>query len=268
MTPYEFCKTVVLISIGVFMILGSCWFGGNLVGSGGKSYNMYFGKYKPMIIVSESMIPSIAVNGIVLIEEIPYEDLKVGDIILFKTDRYGLICHRIVMKNGAVFTKGDHNQTVDYWSVSPEMYKGRVYAIHNEFSGIITFLFGDLNNLNLARVLFGFFIMFLCIVAFIYFLIFLFHLICIYFFLRKSSKYGGDFVIKQYYPRLSNTENVQELIKIFDDFGSKKNFRHKWRIRWKILKLHNSVMADERSHRKAQRMFKEFKIDIDKFGIK
>lgn len=72
---------------------------------------------KSFVIVSESMEPTIMTNDVIFISNISKENLKIGDIISFRTDDY-INTHRIVKieeQNGenVYITKGDNNRSED-----------------------------------------------------------------------------------------------------------------------------------------------------------
>lgn len=247
MTPFEICNSVILLIIAILIFMSVMWMGGILVGYGGLSSDVYYNKYKPVIIVSESMTPTIEVNSLLLLEKKDYNDLDIDDIIMFKTRAYGLVTHRIIDKaDGGFITKGDNNELVDNWVVTEDMYKGTVSSIHNEVSTFITILFGNLNELNIWKVLFGFIILFVLILWFILFVKGVYDYICVYIFLKISSKKGKENVIKEYYPYLEDNISVQEITEVFDYIGKEKGLFTHLRVRYKIMKLHNSLLHSER----------------------
>ncbi len=84
---------------------------------------------KSLIIVSESMEPSIMTNDVIFIVNTSRDDLEVGDIISFKIGNY-INTHRIVRieeENGeeVYITKGDNNDTEDGGYVEFEDIEGK-----------------------------------------------------------------------------------------------------------------------------------------------
>jgi signal peptidase I len=74
--------------------------------------------FKPLTVLSNSMVPVFEAGDVIITREIDAEDLKVGDIISFYNEEKNLITHRITSiaeKNGErqFFTKGDNNNTAD-----------------------------------------------------------------------------------------------------------------------------------------------------------
>jgi len=76
------------------------------------------------VIMSGSMEPTIPVGSVVIVKKVNPEDVKVGDIIAFKTGESRTV-HRVVEKiveDGSFYfkTKGDANEKPDPWIVKPE----------------------------------------------------------------------------------------------------------------------------------------------------
>ena len=69
--------------------------------------------YKPLVIISGSMEPTLKVGGILYYKEINTNEYKKNDIVVFKSKKY-LISHRIVeITNDGFITKGDANKNID-----------------------------------------------------------------------------------------------------------------------------------------------------------
>ena len=76
----------------------------------------FFG-FKPFIVLSGSMEPTIKIGDIAIIKNVRKEDLKNGDIIAFRKGT-SVITHRIVEVNEDEYiTKGDNNNTEDRFPV-------------------------------------------------------------------------------------------------------------------------------------------------------
>lgn len=90
-------------------------------------------KYKPVAVVSNSMIPIFERGDLVIVQKIVKEDihkLKINDIIEYRIDNH-IVVHRIVkieeVKGKLYFqTKGDNNNTVDTEYVEEENILGKV----------------------------------------------------------------------------------------------------------------------------------------------
>lgn len=81
--------------------------------------------FKPLIIVSSSMKPTLEIGDIVFIVET--RDYKVGDIIAFNV-KDKVIVHRIVSYDTSnnYVTKGDANREVDPWTINDKSVVGEV----------------------------------------------------------------------------------------------------------------------------------------------
>lgn len=255
MTPFEIFNSLTLLFIAIMVFIGVMWMGGTLIGYGGLSSDAYYSEYKPMIIISESMTPTIAVNGLLLVEDKPFYDLEVEDIIVFNTNEYGLVGHRIIEKTDIGYrTKGDNNQLIDNWLVTEEMYKGHVAEIHNEFAPFITLLFGDLDNLSLDKLFLGFFLMTALLVVFLVILKNLYDYIFVYYFIKKSSKLGGNNVVEEYYSNTICQMEDSKLIELFDELEKtpKLSIVKRLKLRYNILRLHNILQHRNRINRRLE----------------
>lgn len=83
-------------------------------------------------VLSGSMEPTLGVGDLVLEQKIPSTQIRVGDIVTFRSrdDPGKLITHRarrVSVANGVVrvTTKGDANLTVERWSVPANGHVGR-----------------------------------------------------------------------------------------------------------------------------------------------
>jgi len=91
----------------------------------------YFGT-QPSVIYSGSMRPNLEIGDVVFVSDINLEEIKVGDIIQFKTENMILpIVHRVYEINeedGNLFfiTKGDDNDNPDIDPVIPQNIIGKV----------------------------------------------------------------------------------------------------------------------------------------------
>lgn len=78
-----------------------------------------------------SMRPLFDANALVLSEAVAFDELRIGDIVLFRHPTLeATVVHRIVEKRPRGFwTKGDHNGRMDDVLVTRGNYLGRVYGI-------------------------------------------------------------------------------------------------------------------------------------------
>ncbi len=79
-----------------------------------------------LCVQGDSMEPVLSDGDLILVQEIPFEALSIGDDITFwGTD--GFVTHRIVdAYNGAYMTRGLANDVEDFYTVRPETYCGKV----------------------------------------------------------------------------------------------------------------------------------------------
>ena len=109
----------------------------------------FFG-YSYHIIQSNSMEPEINVGDLVIVKKVPYDQIEVGDDILFKCEDpspdyapiYGkYVVHKVVdivdAENGIYKTRGVHNLKDDDM---PSKAEGKVVRVSSSLSGLFTFL--------------------------------------------------------------------------------------------------------------------------------
>lgn len=98
--------------------------------------------YKPFIVLSGSMEPEISPGDLILTKNVDPKEIKVGDIISFRTDETTVVSHRVIevlTEEGLTFqTKGDANIGDDAGIVLPE-----------DIEGTYLFRIGGLGNLAL-----------------------------------------------------------------------------------------------------------------------
>jgi hypothetical protein len=84
-----------------------------------------------MVTPTKSMVPVFDANSYVLLEEAPFDDLRVGDIITFSHPTYAHpVVHRIIERRGdKLWTKGDSNSGMDKVYVTRENYQRRIFGI-------------------------------------------------------------------------------------------------------------------------------------------
>jgi signal peptidase len=85
--------------------------------------------YKPFIVLSGSMEPEIMPGDLIITKNIDPENVKVGDVITFRSDETTAVSHRVIKistEGGLSFeTKGDANIGSDKGAVSPESIEGK-----------------------------------------------------------------------------------------------------------------------------------------------
>jgi signal peptidase I len=86
----------------------------------------FFG-YKPLTVLTNSMVPKISAGDMILLKEKDASLLQEGDVITFQLSDKTLITHRIAKVNeGSFMTKGDNNNVADEWEVKPQDILGQV----------------------------------------------------------------------------------------------------------------------------------------------
>lgn len=121
------------ILISLFGILAICWGDSLYNASRGVSKNPLFNTY---VIVTESMVPTINVNDVIVVKRAKKNTLTIGDIITFSSNNMymkGLtVTHRVVGKkldvdgNYIYRTKGDNNSLEDTALVNLDNIYGKV----------------------------------------------------------------------------------------------------------------------------------------------
>ena len=110
------------------------------------------------VVLSGSMSPTIKTGDSVIVTSISPDDLKAGDIIVFKSPLgNGFVCHRIVMvdrTNGLTFqTKGDANEDPDPFMVNSADVIGKVQVTIPAMGYVVQYIrgpFGILLLISLA----------------------------------------------------------------------------------------------------------------------
>jgi len=83
-------------------------------------------QFKPAIVVSGSMEPTIRTGSFMLIDK-KDKDIEIGDIIAFINNDMQ-VSHRVVeLTNDGYVTKGDNNENVDFCPVSLDKVTGTVF---------------------------------------------------------------------------------------------------------------------------------------------
>ncbi len=83
------------------------------------------------LVISQSMMPIMAVSDIVVVESLSTGDVEVGDILVFRPSGYGYsITHRVVsVDNGRIRTKGDNSVAVDRWALTDKNIEGKLLTV-------------------------------------------------------------------------------------------------------------------------------------------
>ena len=99
--------------------------------------------WKPFIVLSSSMEDTIMPGDLILTKEIDALELKEGDVISFRTNKYTVVTHRIINiadEEGErkYYTKGDNNDTDD---INP--------VCNNQIEGIYRYRIPELGKIAL-----------------------------------------------------------------------------------------------------------------------
>ena len=96
-----------------------------------------------MVVTSDSMIPTLKPNDLLIVQRTVIDKIIVGDIIVFDShvEDIGVVAHRAIEKfddNGrtAINTQGDNVNEADTWTVHDEDLIGKVTG-HISFIGIL-----------------------------------------------------------------------------------------------------------------------------------
>jgi signal peptidase len=87
--------------------------------------------YSPFLVMSESMEPTILTGELILTKQIKFDDVEVGDIIVYKhtyaNEKSIAIVHRVIEKTDYyLIMKGDNNEAEDPWKVYPSDVRAEV----------------------------------------------------------------------------------------------------------------------------------------------
>ena len=143
-------KDIIIVAVCVVVI----WIG----------LQAYFGAQNPFYVVSSgSMYPSLAMYDIIVISgHIPFDDVKIGDIIVFDRpkDHDRVIVHRVVAVVDddpiTLRTKGDNNQNsivgTDY-PITDKEYIGKVVYVIPQIGFITKILQPPINYIIIAVII-------------------------------------------------------------------------------------------------------------------
>ncbi|MGH3036480.1 MAG: signal peptidase I [Gaiellaceae bacterium] len=95
---------------------------------------LFVAGYRPVVVYSGSMEPALGVGSLAVVERVPTEDVRAGDVLTFAdpTQSGRLVTHRVVEvvrrpEGGlAYWTKGDANTNRDPWTIALPEESGRV----------------------------------------------------------------------------------------------------------------------------------------------
>lgn len=106
-----------------------------------KGYHPSVGGYQLLRVLTDSMTPAVEENALIVIKEVPKEDIRMGDVITFVSDDPDMMGFYNTHRVNAIeinpetgqeryITKGDKNEYVDLYPVTYEQVAGKlVYKI-------------------------------------------------------------------------------------------------------------------------------------------
>lgn len=162
--------------------------------------------YSFSTVVTPSMEDTIMVNDIIIVKDVDFEDIKVGDIIVYYNYEYNInVVHRVVeiKDDGSLVTKGDNNTSIDAISTTKDNYIGKVVK-YGSFLGLGKFLRSGKN-----------------IVFLIIFLIFLYLLIVAIKNLFKANKEKTLEEYKSQHDTIDKEKLREEIMKELEDENKK-----------------------------------------------
>lgn len=123
----ESIKLITLYALLFFGIFGGFFILRALTGT----------EYPIMVVVSESMEPTLGVGDYIFLQGVTlFDSINVGDIIVFQkpgSSYSEYVVHRVIekfLRRGSLYfrTKGDNNPVPDWWEVPASYVAGRVYG--------------------------------------------------------------------------------------------------------------------------------------------
>lgn len=111
--------TLLFVLLAIYCVIGS-------VRQRQTGQLFYIFGYRPVVILSGSMEPTIKTGTVVIVKKT--EEIEEQDIICFLTDDRSLVVHRYVDtdESGRLITKGDHNPTEDLDHIRPGQVEGKI----------------------------------------------------------------------------------------------------------------------------------------------
>ena len=145
-----------LIVIGV--VAGALGLYNTVLKNDGDVHNNVF-KYKPVIVVSGSMLPSIQINSINIVKICSAGEVSIGDVIMYKATNGMMIVHRVMEIHEtdgeySFITKGDNNDEADPWEVEEEQVRGKIVYTCNAVAPLLTDILpsnGEVNAVAMLR---------------------------------------------------------------------------------------------------------------------
>lgn len=106
--------------------------------------------YRPVLVVSGSMLPSIEINSLSIMKYCSIDEVEVGDVVMYYHPRLNInITHRAIEKNTDsngdtyLIAKGDANSSADDISVTDDMLVGKLTATYNQTVPFVNMIIQD-----------------------------------------------------------------------------------------------------------------------------
>lgn len=157
----KLCSLVCFIVVAFFVFIMIRNF--MTLGTEENTENLKIFGYRPVVVVSGSMEPAIAVNSISIMEYCNIDEVEVGDIIMYRHPSLGInITHRVIEKctdgvgNTFLKTKGDANNSADNISITNDMVVGKLTKTYNEAAPYVSFVMlenGEVNTFALLQII-------------------------------------------------------------------------------------------------------------------
>lgn len=228
------------------------------VGVKGDFNKLDFFGYRPFIIVSGSMEPYMPTNSVVVTKSTPFENISVGDVIVFDTAEYGLVMHRVVdVREQGYITKGDNNSDKDNWVVTKDMYITRVNSVHDSFVPFLTFLFGDMTKLSFGSLLWRLVFLSLCVSACIFILNFLYDYFLVYYCLKKDKKTSS--LNNTHFEWMCKRVTPHDIEVLMVEMDKKRNIIGYILFRYRVMRLYTGLIEEEKQIRKVKKRFDKLK---------
>ena len=117
-------RNIIAAFLGLIIVILGYFVIANIVATKNNTIASFFG-YSITYVPTESMEPTIKTNSTIMFEKnTKYDDLKVGDIIVYHNDETNMyIIHRIKEQtNNGFIMQGDNNPIPDYYKNSGSYY--------------------------------------------------------------------------------------------------------------------------------------------------
>lgn len=259
-----------------FLLFPLCTIISNLVSNNFDVSKTFYNGYRPTVIISESMEPTCMTNCVVLLQDVPFDEIKEDDIILFETKEVGSVIHRVYTsykddKEYLLWTKGDNNSRPDDWTVTKDMYRGKVVKIYNWLAPIITILFGAFVNPSISHLAFGFIVIACCLTSLIWILNGIWDFIVIWKCIKKDIDNVSDEGFKSdYFGYMNLRHDYQDLYsELFKMMKKSKDlsFIKRLVLRFHIMRVYNAMVEERSLVERVDKRFNKYRRFSKKYNL-